>query len=171
MQCCYGCGFFFDIQSIRMPRPFQSQELAKIGIEHVLCEACAIEFGNSSVIARVVEKCVCMAIADTRCRPTETNNHGPMFERAMRERNMNDNPAPTQIQSREEIIRDLFEYHPPTNETIPKFREVTEACIAAAIVIDRVCPPSADRTVAIRHLQDARMSANCSIANNGASYR
>ena len=71
----------------------------------------------------------------------------------------------------EKEIRELFEYHPPNAETIPKFKEVTEACIAAAIVIDRVCPPSADRTAAIRHLQDARMSANCSIANNGASYR
>lgn len=142
MHSCFGCGYFFAVESPSMLRPYQSAELTKRGINHVLCEPCAREFGNSPVIARVILTCVSLAKMETEMP-----------------------------ESRESMIRSLFEYHPPTSETIPKFKEVTEACIAAAIVIDRVCPEGDDRTKAIGFLQQARMSANCSIANEGASYR
>lgn len=70
-----------------------------------------------------------------------------------------------------EEIRELFTYHPPTSNTIPKFQAIKDAAIAFAIVIDSLCPPCADRSAAVRLVQQARMTANSAIANDGKSYR
>ena len=68
-------------------------------------------------------------------------------------------------------LEGLFTYHPPNADTIPKYQAINEAALNLARVIDATCPPSADRTAAIRKVQEARMVANCSIANGGKSYR
>ena len=65
----------------------------------------------------------------------------------------------------------LFQYHKPTEETIPKYEAINAAAKALALAIDATCPPGADRTAAIRLVQQARMTANSAIANNGVSYR
>ena len=72
---------------------------------------------------------------------------------------------------REEMIREIMSYHTPTPEMLPKFAAVREAAIAFVMAIDEHCPASADRTAAVRQVQDALMTANRSIANNGAGYR
>lgn len=72
----------------------------------------------------------------------------------------------------EEIIEDLFQYHPPTPEQAEKYRRINEATKAAALVIHQECPPSPDRTAAMRLLREARMTANSSIATkSGGLYR
>ena len=68
-------------------------------------------------------------------------------------------------------IRDLFRYHAPTTEMNAKFDAVRQAIEAAAVVIDENCPPSADRTAAMRKLKEAQMTANASIVLEGRSYR
>jgi hypothetical protein len=72
---------------------------------------------------------------------------------------------------REAMIRDLMSYHAPTPEMLPKFEAVRSAAIDLVKAIDENCPASADRTAAVRQVQDALMTANRSIANNGAGYR
>lgn len=74
-------------------------------------------------------------------------------------------------QSRHEMITEIMSYHAPTPEMTPKFVYLREAAIALVESIDEHCPPSADRTAAVRQVQDALMTANRSIANNGAEYR
>ena len=68
-------------------------------------------------------------------------------------------------------IKDLFEYHAPSPDMTAKFIPLREAIVAAAIKINDLCPPGADRTAAIRKLKEAHMTANAAIVLEGASYR
>jgi len=64
-------------------------------------------------------------------------------------------------------LEKLFSYQPPTPDMQEHFEAVSKACEAAARVIVEHVPPSADRTLAIQHLVDARMRANAAIALDG----
>lgn len=71
----------------------------------------------------------------------------------------------------EQEITEIMKYKAPTPEKLEKFQVVRDAATAFAIAIDQNCPPSADRTAAVRQCQDALMTANRAIANDGAGYR
>lgn len=72
----------------------------------------------------------------------------------------------------EQIIDDLFIYHPPTPEQAAKYERINAAAKAFALVIHNECPQSPDRTAAMRLLREARMTANSSIATKtGGLYR
>jgi hypothetical protein len=64
-------------------------------------------------------------------------------------------------------LEKLFTYQVPTSEMGEHFEAVSAACLAAARVIVEHVPASADRTLAIQHLVDARMRANAAIALDG----
>lgn len=64
-------------------------------------------------------------------------------------------------------LEKLFTYQPPTLEMQPHFKAISEAALAFARVIVEHVPSSADRTLAIQHLIDARMRANAAIALDG----
>jgi hypothetical protein len=68
-----------------------------------------------------------------------------------------------------EILAELFHYHPPTSETIPKFAAINQAAKNFAEVVLQNCPAGADRSSVISRIQDARMVANRAIAVNGLS--
>lgn len=68
-------------------------------------------------------------------------------------------------------IEDVFSYHPPTDEQIPKYNELRSAAKSFASVLERLCPQSADRTDAFRKLRECVMVANASIALNGQGIR
>ena len=63
-------------------------------------------------------------------------------------------------------IQKSFTYHPPKENQIHRYQEINEIIKDAAIVIGLSCPESAETTIALRKLQEARMWANCSIAVN-----
>jgi len=69
----------------------------------------------------------------------------------------------------EEILAELFKYHAPNEVTIPKYAAINQAAKNFAEVILQNCPPSADRSDAIRKIREARMTANAAIALNGLS--
>lgn len=69
--------------------------------------------------------------------------------------------------SETEILAELFSYHPPTPKTLPKFSAINQAAKNFAEVVLQNCPPSADRAIVIRLIQDARMTANRAVALNG----
>lgn len=64
-------------------------------------------------------------------------------------------------------LHDLFSYHPATEEDKVAYNAVNDAAEHFAQTILEVCPRSADRSAAFRLIQDARGTANRSIANNG----
>lgn len=70
-----------------------------------------------------------------------------------------------------EVIENIFTYHAPTASQVVKYQEIREAAKALVYVIDRNCEPGPDRTAAVRHVREAVMTANQSIATNNAQYR
>lgn len=70
--------------------------------------------------------------------------------------------------SAEEIIADLFTYHPPTPTANQSYETIRDAARHLALVIWKNCPYGADRTAAIRKLRETVMTANAAIALNGA---
>jgi len=67
----------------------------------------------------------------------------------------------------EATVDDMFEYHQWTPEQVEAGKRVRRALIAAVNIIIADVPPSADRTVAIRKLRDARMDCNSAITHGG----
>lgn len=65
------------------------------------------------------------------------------------------------------ILNELFSYHPPTVESLPRFSAINQAAKNFAEVVLSNCPPCADRSDAIRKIREARMTANAAVALNG----
>lgn len=66
-------------------------------------------------------------------------------------------------------IEDLFTYHPPTPDQIPRYTKIRDAAKAFAHVLLECAPDSADRMAAIRKLRECVMTANAAIALEQAS--
>lgn len=64
-------------------------------------------------------------------------------------------------------IEDMFTYHAPTSDQIPKYEAIREAARLFGAVILENTPPSADQTAAIRLLRQAVMTANQGVATGG----
>ncbi len=60
----------------------------------------------------------------------------------------------------------LFTYHPPKGDQAERYQRITVAAKAFAEVLVDCCPVSAEFTIAIQKLQEARMTANSAIALN-----
>lgn len=67
----------------------------------------------------------------------------------------------------DEVLSDIFTYHAPTPDQIPKYAAIRESALAFVKVLRDNTPESPDQTVAIRNIREAVMWANSSIANNG----
>lgn len=63
-------------------------------------------------------------------------------------------------------IDNLFRYHPPSEKQHERYSEVRRRGSTFARRIQEICPDSAERTLAIRKLQEVVMWANASIAVN-----
>lgn len=61
-------------------------------------------------------------------------------------------------------IEQLFTYHKPTGDQPERYESLRAKAKELAREIVRVCPPSADRTAAMRKLRECVMTANASIA-------
>lgn len=64
-------------------------------------------------------------------------------------------------------LNDLFEYHAPTPDQIPKYEAIRAAAKVFAGVILAHTPQSPDQSVAIRRVREAVHVANASIALKG----
>lgn len=72
----------------------------------------------------------------------------------------------------DELADDLFTYHAPTHEQAVKYARINDAAKAFFKVVHESCPPSPDRSAAVRLIREARMTANASIATkSGGAYR
>lgn len=68
-----------------------------------------------------------------------------------------------------EIVAELFKYHPPTKEQLPRYNAINQAAKNLAEVILANCPAGQDRSIAINQLRMIRMVANAAISLNGLS--
>lgn len=64
-------------------------------------------------------------------------------------------------------VEHWFTHHPPTSEQIDSYLALRNAGKALAHEILTHCPPSADRSAAIRKVRECVMTANASIACEG----
>jgi hypothetical protein len=67
----------------------------------------------------------------------------------------------------EEMVTDMFEYHPWNDNQQERGTHVREALKAAVLVLIHNVPPCPDRSAAIRKLREARMDANSAITHGG----
>lgn len=65
------------------------------------------------------------------------------------------------------VLRDIFTYHAPEPDQIPKYNAIRDAAYEFAKVIVANTPKCADQSVAIRHIREASMVANAAIALKG----
>lgn len=71
------------------------------------------------------------------------------------------------MQSRDPLD-DLFRYHPPTAEDLPKYAAINQAAKNFAEVLRTNCPThSADYGMAIMKIREARMMANAAVSLRG----
>jgi hypothetical protein len=66
----------------------------------------------------------------------------------------------------DEQLLNWFTYHDDPAK-VPNYKAVNDAALRFATVVRDNTPSSADQTAAIRHIRDARMTANAAIACNG----
>jgi hypothetical protein len=66
-----------------------------------------------------------------------------------------------------EKLEDLFTYHPPTPEQLPRYQAIRDGAKLFARVIAANTPEGADQSAAIREVRVAMMTANAAIATNG----
>lgn len=78
---------------------------------------------------------------------------------------------PARPMTDDEAIHKLFTFHPPTAETLPKFRAIALAAEHFAKVCFENMPPCDDRSIVLRMIQSTRMQANQGIALDGFSWR
>lgn len=64
-------------------------------------------------------------------------------------------------------LDDVFSYHRPTEDQLPRYERLRAGAHAFARIIMECAPKCADRTAAIRHIREAVMTANAAIALNG----
>lgn len=67
-------------------------------------------------------------------------------------------------------IDNVFSYHSPATEQIPKYEALRASAKAFAECVIEHCPSSADRTAALRKIREAVMTANASVALDGNSF-
>lgn len=79
------------------------------------------------------------------------------------------NEAPMRSLSLEQILAELFKYHPPTPRTLPQFAAIRQAAKNFAEVVLANCPAGSDRAAAINSVRIAAMIANQAIACDGLS--
>ena len=66
-----------------------------------------------------------------------------------------------------EAIEDCFTYHAWNEDQVQRGLNVRAALEAAFSAVIRYCPPSADRSTALRKIREARMDANSAITHQG----
>jgi hypothetical protein len=64
-------------------------------------------------------------------------------------------------------VEHVFKYHAPTPEQLPKYEAIRAAAKQFAQVLIDNTTPCADQSAALRHVREAVMTANASIALGG----
>lgn len=73
-------------------------------------------------------------------------------------------------EEQKQTLDNVFSYHPADEISLPKYAALRESAKAFAAVILQSCPPSADRTDALRKVRECVMTANAAVALDGKSF-
>lgn len=75
---------------------------------------------------------------------------------------------PVLDQSKVEALRDIFSYHKPEGDQPAQYERIRAAAFEFAKTIVENTPRCADQSAAIRHVREAVMTANASVALKGS---
>jgi hypothetical protein len=67
---------------------------------------------------------------------------------------------------RDLYLKNIYKYHPPTDDQKARYEELRNAAKALAELIARLCPIAHETSTAFTRLEEAVMWANASIARN-----
>lgn len=74
-------------------------------------------------------------------------------------------PSPDKRKPSEGELVNRFTYHPPKTEQQRRaHEEVSQLTLALAIRLNEICPPGRNLSLALTHIEDARMRANAALA-------
>lgn len=76
----------------------------------------------------------------------------------------------SRLMSPQEKLAEIFQYHSPRPDQLPKYEAIRSAAKYLAEVILVNTPRGSDQDVAIRKLREAVMTANSSIALDGLNF-
>lgn len=65
-------------------------------------------------------------------------------------------------------LRVRFVYHAPRKDQVPRYEKLRAQVFELALLFDRTCPDSREKSLALTKLEEAVMWANASIAREGA---
>jgi len=77
-----------------------------------------------------------------------------------------DNAGMIRMPSEDEILERNFSYHAPKGNQAERYLTIRETAKALAKLINKICPPSRERSLAMTKLEESVMWANASIARN-----
>ncbi len=63
-------------------------------------------------------------------------------------------------------LKNRFTYHAPKNGQVERYQEIRDGAYDLADLVNRECPESREKSLAITHLEDAVMWANAAIARH-----
>lgn len=63
-------------------------------------------------------------------------------------------------------LENIYKYHAPREGQVEKYEAIRNKAKELALLIDELCPPSRERSVAHTNLEQVSMWANASIARN-----
>ncbi len=63
-------------------------------------------------------------------------------------------------------LKNRFTYHAPKNGQVQRYQEIRDQAYDLADLVNRECPESREKSLAITHLEDAVMWANAAIARH-----
>jgi hypothetical protein len=63
-------------------------------------------------------------------------------------------------------IEKRFTYHAPKPDQVGRYESIRQVALGFAIMLNKDCPDSREKSIAMTHLEDVVMWANASIARN-----
>ncbi len=69
--------------------------------------------------------------------------------------------------SEAEQLANWFSYHPPIQDQAQRYEQIRAGGLRVAQLLVQLCPPSADRSAALRKIREVVYTANASIACGG----
>lgn len=70
----------------------------------------------------------------------------------------------------EKWVEEVFTWHTPTENQIPKYEKLREGAKTFATLLISVTPAGPDQSAALRHIREAVMTANAAIALDGKTF-
>jgi len=113
---------------------------------------------TNALVQLIINKCDVLGSLNNRVKTSKDDTEIDICKRAIDIYNRRGDMIDKETEKR------FGPYRRPTEETIPKYEAIQKKTLELAMLIDTLCPKSREKSSALSLLQQAKMSANASIA-------